>query len=351
MNRNLLRCALAFFLVASCGTSHSEQPDAAAPGVDGSPADLAPSPDLTGFNTTDIKIGPIMLKAGEERTVCRYLRLDNAEATNVVRIDAALLPGSHHLIFYKSNKTDADISDPKYQQEFFDCPPLDIGINPFGGVSTSQAKDIPIYIAETQNANALDMPKGVAYPFAAHQLIKIEAHYINASPKPIMGFGTVTVTTAPAGQDFTPADIMFCGSVLQLLQPGVPPGKSALDPKFFQPSKVTDLKDKDIKLFGITTHQHRRGTLMTVGKSTSADDPGTELIHGQPWDNAPFIHWDDDHLVTFAPDEGLRWQCFYDNPDSQTIKFGESAEDNEMCFFWAYYYPSAGRFIVDDCLR
>ena len=61
--------------------------------------------------------------------------------------------------------------------------------------------------------------------------------------------------------------------------------------------------------------------------------------------------YDDAHLVTFGPDEGLRWQCFYNNPDNKTIKFGESAESNEMCFLWAYYYPSAGRFISTECMR
>ncbi|HEX6838938.1 MAG TPA: hypothetical protein VF334_20305, partial [Polyangia bacterium] len=65
--------------------------------------------------------------------------------------------------------------------------------------------------------------------------------------------------------------------------------------------------------------------------------------------------FDDASLVTFGPGEGIRWQCTYDTLDASpkpasTVKFGESARTNEMCFLWAYYYPSAGRFIGQtDC--
>ena len=37
----------------------------------------------------------------------------------------------------------------------------------------------------------------------------------------------------------------------------------------------------------------------------------------------------------------MRFSCQYDNKSSQSVGFGESAND-EMCFFWAYYYPSQG---------
>ena len=53
----------------------------------------------------------------------------------------------------------------------------------------------------------------------------------------------------------------------------------------------------------------------------------------------------DNDLITFAANEGFRWQCHYDNPDQTTIYWGESAADNEMCYFCAYYFPSVGHFI------
>ena len=102
----------------------------------------------------------------------------------------------------------------------------------------------------------------------------------------------------------------------------------------------------------IQAHQHRRGTQMTLSKSTSTADPGTLLVDGQPWDNPPFVTYGDDNLLTFGEKEGIRWECFYDNPDPQTVYFGQSAEKNEMCFWWGYYYPSVGKVIsYPDCIK
>lgn len=38
---------------------------------------------------------------------------------------------------------------------------------------------------------------------------------------------------------------------------------------------------------------------------------------------------------------GLDFQCTWRNTGTSAVQFGESAND-EMCFFWAYYYPSQG---------
>ena len=332
-------------LLAACGSeglSVVGGGDAGSPPVDAAasvPADLRPPaaiPDLAGFPHIEVSIGPIELAPGQERTICRIVRLPNPTDIQVLRIDARLLPGSHHLIFYKS-------SELNERPTPYDCQPLDIG---FTGGGT---KAVPLYIAETQNDNGLPLPTGTAFHLPAGQMIKLEAHYLNASPNPIMGMGNVTLTTAAPGDTtkYTPADIMFCGSVLELYTKGIPKGMSALAPGFFKPQNVVP----NIKMFGLTAHQHRRGTLMTIAKSTGANDEGTLLVDGRPWDNEPFVTYDDNHLLTFAPDEGLRWQCHYNNPDDFIVKFGESADDNEMCFLWGYYFPSAGHFILQECLR
>jgi hypothetical protein len=41
---------------------------------------------------------------------------------------------------------------------------------------------------------------------------------------------------------------------------------------------------------------------------------------------------------------GFRFTCEWNNTSGQSVGFGESAND-EMCFFWAYYYPSQGAFV------
>ncbi|MSP59258.1 MAG: hypothetical protein EXR72_02770 [Myxococcales bacterium] len=329
---------LAALLLASCGGA-SVPPGASDLGVsvgDGAPlpgSDLAvpPGSDLAMAVTEvlTLGIGPIPLDAGKEKTVCTRFKLPTTTAIDVIRLDATLAPGSHHLIFFKSKEATE-------KKEVYECQPLDIA----GG-------DIPIYIAESQDNNALPLPSGAAYHFEAGDMVKIEAHYINSTAKAIVGQGDIRLTVGKAAA-YEKADIMFCGSVSPLDKmfggKGVPPGATTLPPAFFK-------MPPGIKMFGLTTHQHKRGTLMTIDKSSSAA-AGTNLTMGQPYDNPPFVTWDDAHLQTFAAGEGLRWQCHYQNNGQKTYMFGQSAEDNEMCFLWAYYYPSVGRFIsFADCFR
>ncbi|HEY2747640.1 MAG TPA: hypothetical protein VGL86_23625 [Polyangia bacterium] len=317
-----IRAVLLMAALAGCSSK-----DSGVSGDSGVSSDMSISgggDDLTGTQTIEASIGPIAVPAGTERTVCSTFLLGNTTALDVVQIDATLLPGSHHLIFYESTAT-TEAKDP------VDCQPLDL----------SNGK--PIYIAETQGGNLLNFPTGVAYHLAANQMIRIEAHYLNATPNAIMGMGTVRLVGGPPAS-YQAADIMFCGSVTKLVSPGVPPGMSMLQPDFYQvPS--------GIKVFGLTTHQHLRGTLMTVDKSSSTA-AGTNLIMGKPYDNPPLVLFNDANLVSFAPGEGLRWQCSYDNLDSMTYTFGESAQSNEMCFLWAYYFPSVGHFLAQqDCWK
>ena len=57
--------------------------------------------------------------------------------------------------------------------------------------------------------------------------------------------------------------------------------------------------------------------------------------------------WSEPATVDHAPpfklpaNGGFTFTCNWDNTTTDTVKFGESAND-EMCFFWAYYYPSQG---------
>jgi hypothetical protein len=52
-------------------------------------------------------------------------------------------------------------------------------------------------------------------------------------------------------------------------------------------------------------------------------------------------------MATFSPplsfdgSQGFRYRCSWDNTTDTRLTFGESARQ-EMCFFWAYYYPSQG---------
>jgi len=308
---------------------------------DGGQTDAATAPTLA------LSIGPIPLAAGQERTICRRFRLPATTAINVVQMDATLAPGSHHLVFYRSVAKDERL-------DLYDCPPLDPSDGrsapPSGGFPD---QDVPIFIAETANHNTLPLPKGVAYHFDAGQMVRLEAHYLNASVDAIQGQGQVSLTLGQQ-DDYQPADIMFCGSVQPLLAQGASssrlPGLTGMPPYGLSPNQETDLPwqfmsmPPGIQMFGITSHQHKRGIGMHIEKSTAAETPGTVLVDSPNWDDPQFKIFAEAPL-TFADGVGLRWQCKYNNQDATMSYFGQSAQTDEMCFFWAYYYPSVGSFI------
>jgi hypothetical protein len=273
---------------------------------------------------------------GEEKTVCSTLRLGNATAVDVVQMQAQLATGSHHLILYLSDAT-TEASTP-------------VPCQPFEGIT---AGETPIFIAETETTT-LKLPSAAAYHFPAGQMVKLEAHYINLTSNAVNGMGTVKLTSGTSGS-YSKADIMFCGSTAQLSQQGVPANtqRFTLNPGFYGGGGDVDFSK--LKVFAFTSHEHHLGAEVTISKSTSASAPGTQLFDNTDWEHPPLQTYDDAHLLTFGAGEGFRWQCSYDSLDASprptmTTYFGLSAISNEMCFIWAYYYPSVGRFVgPSDC--
>jgi len=283
-----------------------------------------------------VTTGQYMVAPSSETVMCSTIRLPTSVDVDVTKIEATLTTGGHHLIMYKVTDTTESPTPTK-------CDSV-----------TNITSSVPLIIAQNTDST-LNLPSGVAYHFAAGQMVRLEVHYLNATANAMNVEGKVTMTPAAAGQSYQQADIMFCGSVLQLQSTGIPPNTSnvQLSPGFFAGNGSIDFTK--IKLFGLTTHQHWTGKEATISKSTSASSVGTPLYDNTSWSSAPLKTFDDASLVSFAQGEGIRWQCTYDTldaspPPTSTVKFGESARSNEMCFLWAYYYPSAGRFIGQgDC--
>ncbi len=63
------------------------------------------------------------------------------------------------------------------------------------------------------------------------------------------------------------------------------------------------------------------------------------LVDRNPLISPPITAFDPP--LEFDSGEGLRWTCTYENPTTNAVAFGLSAED-EMCFLWGYYYPGPG---------
>ena len=284
--------------------------------------------------SVSVSIGPIPVAAGQETTVCVIKRLPTTADIDVVNVATTLAPGSHHLIAYRSNATTES--------------PTPTSCSSFEGVLNGEA---PIFIADAAS-QAMQLPDGVAYHFPAGQMVRLEAHYLNATQAALQGMGTITFTPGPP-MTYQAADIMMCGNVASLQCPvgGLAPGMANVALPVGKYSGGGSVDFTKLKVFAFTTHEHHRGLDVKIWKSTSSNPMATQLLDNPDWANPQLKVLDTANVLSFQAGEGLAWQCTYNtSSDTSKVCFGESGATNEMCFIWAYYYPSVGRFIsTGDC--
>jgi hypothetical protein len=260
----------------------------------------------------------VVVPAGAEKTQCVVMRLGNAAPIHIGAIHNTLGTGSHHLVVYR-------VSDAAERRTPFECQPFTDTLDP--------AKGSPIMVTQKQD-DLLSLPSGVAFSLEANQMMRLEMHYLN----PTRADRTITATTEVipiSDDDFREeADFLFIGN------PDVRiPAKSTatLGPTYFElPSEFNG-----VKFFAMTGHEHQFGTNVQVATATSRSDPGTMVYDVPDWS------WSEPKTevfatpITLAETGGFKFTCSWNNTSDRPVSFGESA-NAEMCFFWAYYYPSQG---------
>lgn len=268
--------------------------------------------------TFTAQIGPIPVDSGAENTQCIITRLGNPDPIHVGMIRNLISSASHHMIVYRTNDT-VERTTP------FDCTPFLETLNPEAGA--------PLMVTQ-KHEDELRLPEGVAFTLAANQMLRIELHFINTTPANTEVTASTTFHTMDETQYKNEADFLFIGS------PDIDiPARSpaTLGPMFF---KLPD-DYADANFFAITGHTHQYGADVRVSTATSASDPGTPVydVPGWQWDEPATVQ----HDPTFKVPEGggFNFACDWENTSDKSVDFGESA-NQEMCFFWSYYYPSKG---------
>ncbi len=287
-------------------------------GTGGDDTQMPDAPTFSGEKFS-LSFGPVSVQPGEEGTQCVWLRLGNASAIKVNQMHNQLTAGSHHLIVYKDDQHTTE------QTTRVDCQPFTGALNTSGMIAPlaiTQRKDDPI-----------QLPTGVAYTFDANQMVKLEMHYKNSGDTSLEVTGTVDFYAADPASIQHEAAILFAGSP----DIDLDPGETATLHQFFTPPASVDFSGA--KFFAITGHTHQYGTdvKVRVGMEGGTLD--------EVYAPAPF-KWDEP--ATATPPEftlpaggGFDFECTWHNTSNARVQFGESA-DQEMCFFWAYYYPSIG---------
>ena len=314
--------------------------DGGAPAQDGGlPQDGGPPPDaglpedagtLPETVHTVTMTGPA-LAPGTEKTFCIVVRLDNAAGMLVRSIDTTLSVGSHHLVVYRYQPGTLTTGDGGVMERStpFECTPF---------VDVARFNAVPVMITQTRR-ESLELPAGVAYEMGERQLVRVEAHYLNATTLPIQPVAEIHFRAVPLAANLTRADFLFFGTPDIDLRAGQ---RATVGPRFISQGIPTGAN-----IYALTTHTHRFGTQFKVQKSRSRSDVGTPLYEYDDW------QWDEPPVkkfqtpLTFEPGEGVRFSCEYDNTSSARVTFGEKATQ-EMCFMWMYYYPSQGFHLCVD---
>lgn len=282
--------------------------DSGAASGDAGPADTAPP---TG-NSYSVTLGPVTLKPGQESVVCVEKRVPTDHATDIVKIGADLTEGGHHLIFYKSNATEESTTPTPCSS--------------FRGILGTNGS-VPLFIAQ-KSKTELSFPPGVAYTLPAGQMVRIEMHFLNTTGRDLPISGTVHLDEAKSGTVVDHANLLFYGT----LAINIPP----MSTKTVGPM-VRTFKGATRNVFGLTGHQHHRGTGFIIEHGNP--NGMTKLYENHDWAEPPLTIFDP--AIAVKDGQSFRYTCTYDNPTNASITFGEGA-NQEMCFLWAYYYPDMG---------
>jgi Copper type II ascorbate-dependent monooxygenase, C-terminal domain len=264
--------------------------------------------------TLTATMGPFTIQPGEEAVKCVVLNLGNPATAFVRRFRTKLEQGSHHMIVYTS--TEAENPVP------FDCQSF--------GVTGGSA----IFIAQ-QPHSELVFPKDpsgvpVGLELTPNQLLRLEMHYINPTNAPLDVVGTAEMDVLPEASQVIKSGFAFEG---QLGIPVIPAfGEADTGIRFQQGIPGTHI-------FALTTHQHHLGTEMKIWLAADENDTSHLVADGLSWSDPPLVSFDPPLDFPAGPNPGFTYDCHWKNPTASPVTGGLAAND-EMCFFWHYYYPA-----------
>lgn len=269
----------------------------------------------TGLSPLTVQAGPYSIPSGEEAVKCVVVDLGNEESVIVRRFRTELAEGSHHMIVYTTTLPPNSV--PYKCQSF--------GVGGSAIFIAQQAKS-----ELTFPTDAGGVPVGLA--LEPHQSLVMEMHYINATAAPLDVKGTVEMDVLPASANVIKAGFSFYGN---LNIPTIPAHGEADTGVVMQP--VTP----GTKVFALTTHQHRLGTRMQVWYSTDVNDLSTQVADSTSWSDPPLVTFDPPLEFPADGAKSFAYDCHWKNPTDNDVFAGLSAND-EMCFFWSYFYPADG---------
>ncbi|HMI88787.1 MAG TPA: hypothetical protein VK550_32130 [Polyangiaceae bacterium] len=258
---------------------------------------------------------------GEELHQCQLVMLPTDSEIQVVAFSHKYTAGSHHFLVFA---TDLDTIPPHLAGRY-DCVNGDEPI-------MEHAQGI-LYGAQSAEAT-FPLPSGVGFKMKAHQVVMLQAHYLNPTASAIAAKIQAGFDTAPAASIRQQAGFMIF-----------------YDPFIYIPAQSTATAGircsvpSDVNVIAAFTHYHQRGTAMRVWVDPSMSQESAEPFHEtHDWEHPA----DFKGPLAVPAGSALRFECAYTNGDSVDVFQGPNAATSEMCVFAGLYYPQAPRDF-DNC--
>ncbi len=257
-----------------------------------------------------IHLTPFAIEPGKEREIFSTVTLGAAEDFMVNKIEIAQPEGSHHFIIYEVNDEEAH--------------KLPAGLRDFNPTDLRQALGIfsRRFIIGTQMPHsAFEFPEGVVIPMPANAVYELNSHFVNTSGiNTLIGEVYVNLHTIPAREVRHIAKPLF----VTHLGFEIPPGQTVT-------SGASWTLDRDINLFLLSSHMHRHGKQFDIFLG------GNRIYRSLDWADPETLLFNPPLLIKAG--EKVRFECTHENDDKPfTIRFGFTAENDEMCIMLGYYY-------------
>ncbi|HVV85607.1 MAG TPA: hypothetical protein VHE35_21250 [Kofleriaceae bacterium] len=296
-------------VLAACGGGGG---DPGTTGDDDGTTDVdAGGPPAEGFR---IETPPIRIEAGQEITYCYYTTLPTTRTMGIKKWSSTMTPGSHHLILFFDNHTEADGTIK---------PNCGFGASPSG---------LPFwtYSAQTPEQSA-SMPPGVGMTVNAGQKAFVQMHYLNATDQAIMAHVTIDAEAYGENDVYTPAAAYVTYNTqinVAAHSTGSVTGDCAVP--------------AGAKFFAMSTHSHHFST------HTEVKDGGSMIFESTNWEHPGAATWNTAPYFTFASGK-VTYHCDYNNDSDSVVKTGDSAQTDEMCMAVGYFFPAtAAKFCLNS---
>jgi hypothetical protein len=265
-------------------------------------------------NGLQISTPEMVLAPGAEIFRCFHVEVPSNVEVNVARFVSKMAPGSHHFILYQADSPE----QPDGTLEQRGCG---------GGLSAR-------WVYASGNVDgSLTMPQGVAMPFIARQPLQFDMHYINTGTEELRARVTLNLEFAEGTFERAASLVTFNYQISIPPRTGTTNGTQTVSGLCTPPAGAN--------FFLMSTHTHKQGILAQVRRNSAT---GEELVRTEDWEHPTAGRWDAPNFLTFAAGEQLYYSCTYENPTTNRITVGTSAETDEMCMAIGYYFPAVSNF-------